>query len=58
MITTSDVQAFFNQMDNDMAEVREMIRTEENLIAAVKAYQKAWDIDPSKDMVIRADRML
>jgi len=40
-----------------MAEAQEMLRTEEELREAVIAYQKAWKLDPSKDMVIYAEKM-
>ena len=42
MITKTDIQSFLGQMDKDMSEVREMIRTEDNLIKAIKEYRKVW----------------
>ena len=48
----TDIQSFFDQMDKDMAETREMLRTEDNLIKAVKEYRKVWGSDPSKPIII------
>ncbi len=44
MPTTEEIAKFFDQMNKDMAETREMVASEEALIKAVERYEKAWGV--------------
>ena len=46
-LTQKDVDAvyeFFAKMDSDMADFREMYRTEDNLAKAVQEYERVWKV--------------
>lgn len=43
-VTTGEVMAFFDEMNADMKEMRDMLRTEENLMNAVQEYEKVWKV--------------
>ncbi len=44
MPTQEEVKQFFDQMDSDMAETRELVASQEALIQAVERYEKAWGV--------------
>ncbi len=44
MPTETEVKQFFDQMDKDMAETRELLASEKMLMDAVARYEKAWGV--------------
>ncbi len=44
MPTQEQVKEFFDQMDKDMDETREMLASEKALMEAMARYEKAWGV--------------
>ncbi len=50
MPTAEEITKFFQKMDKDMSETRQLVESEEMLMRAVERYEKAWGVKIKKPL--------